>query len=94
MVYFKVPQKHKCGEIFEEKRVPVNEKVLGEKDYPICYCPKCDVYKMNEYESKNPGIIGDIITEAQAQTNLKHNKSIYAINHLEKMTKQLIHFKK
>lgn len=90
MVIFSFPQKHVCGEVFEEKTVPVNEKILLKKDYPVYYCPKCKVYKMNNYESKEPEIIGDIITEAQAQTNLINHKSIYTKSYLEKIAKEAI----
>jgi len=91
MAIFKIPQKHKCGEILEERIVPVNEKIMRwEKGYPISYCSKCKIYKLNEYESKDSEIIGDIITEAQAQTNLKNHKSIYTKSYLEKIAKATI----
>jgi hypothetical protein len=89
LYFLRPPQKHKCREIFEEKRIPVNEKILSMKDYPVYYCSKCEIYKFNKYESKNPEVIGDFIMELQAQTNLKHNNSIYTKSYLEKITKQL-----
>jgi hypothetical protein len=82
-----IPQKHPCGETLEEKMVPVNSKIIGwENGYPVSYCPKCKFYRLNEkYESKDPEIIGDILTEAQAQQNLKNHKSIYTQNYLKKI---------
>jgi len=90
MAVFKVPQKHACGETLEEKTVPVNAKIMEwEKGYSMPYCPKCEMYVLNEkYESKDPEIIGDIITEAQAQQNLKIHGSIYCASHLEKIAEK------
>ncbi|MCK5624397.1 hypothetical protein KAI04_00980 [Candidatus Pacearchaeota archaeon] len=89
MVVFKIPKKHQCGKILEEKTIPINPKILTLNPYPINYCSKCNVYVLNEkYQSKDPEIIGDIITEAQAQQNLKINKSIYHASHLEKIAEK------
>ena len=93
-ISYKIPQKHKCGETLEERDIPVNEKILSIKKYPVSYCPKCRIYKLNKYESKNPDVLGDLITEAQTRQNIKTNKSIYTIGHLEKMIKQLNNPKK
>lgn len=87
---FIIPKKHKCGEILGERKVPVNEKIIGyEKGYPVDYCPACKVYKFNEYESENPEVIGDIVTNLQAQQNLKTNHSIYSISVVNKLEKSL-----
>ena len=89
MAVFKVPQKHKCGETLEEKTVPVNSKILITTNYPVHYCSKCDMYILNKkYESKDPEIIGDILTEAQAQQNLKTHDSIYHAPYLEKIAEK------
>lgn len=88
------PKKHSCGTTLKERTVPVNSKILGwEKGYPVDYCPKCKIYKLNDkYESENPEIIGDIITEAQAQTNLKNHNSIYRKPYLEEIERKLKKF--
>ena len=80
---------HYCGENLEKRTVPVNEKILGgyRKGYPVNYCSICDVYTWDNRESKNPEIIGDIITQAQAHTNLRENGSIYNQKHRNKIAK-------
>ena len=89
-LYRKIPQKHSCGTTLEEKTIPVNRKVIGwENGYPVSYCSNCKIYKLNKYESEDPEIIGDIITEAQAQQNLRTHNSIYQRSYLEEMAKKL-----
>ncbi|MBR9706446.1 hypothetical protein GOV14_05400 [Candidatus Pacearchaeota archaeon] len=77
--------RHSCGEVLEDRSVPVDPKIFSSAKRDVGYCPKCEVYTFTNYESKNPKLVGDQIAAAQARANLKSNKSIYCGRHLKKI---------
>ncbi len=90
MSLFKISRRHSCGKKLVEELVPVNEKILSVREYPVDYCENCKIYQIDKYESEDREIIGDLITNAQAKTNLRNHNSIYTINHLEEIANKII----
>ena len=88
-MFFQIlPQHHRfCGTKLEERTVPVDPRVLTLNPYPIPYCPKCKMYVYGNAESANPEKVGELITRAQEQTNLKSHNSKFNSEYLKKLGK-------
>ena len=80
---FRLPSYHSCGREFEEKLVPVDERVLSLNPYSVNYCSECDIYVYNRFESIDPVKMGEHITALQIETNLKTNNSPYSMVFLD-----------
>jgi hypothetical protein len=80
-----LPSKHSCGTIYEERAVPVDEKVLSLNPYPVNYCPKCGVHVFGnpeireQLEFDDPVQAGGYVTFLQMRTNLQGDKVPYSI---------------
>lgn len=65
----KLPQYHSCSTLLVERKILIDETVMKRNHYLVDYCPKCEIYKFNNFESRDPQVVGDHIVELQRDTN-------------------------
>jgi len=51
-----IPRKHSCGTDCEERYVHIRKGYFNKPDYPIDYCPKCELYTYHHGKNGKRGI--------------------------------------